>query len=63
MQPAWPQHLTQVRRSEKQCLALARDLAISLGGRLSLTSRALATFTLLLPVRPGDGDGSLPATG
>ncbi|MEU3843843.1 HAMP domain-containing sensor histidine kinase [Streptomyces sp. NPDC028635] len=31
-------------------LALARDLAVSLGGRLSLTSRAPATFTLLIPV-------------
>ncbi|MFK0106103.1 histidine kinase dimerization/phospho-acceptor domain-containing protein [Streptomyces sp. NPDC091217] len=31
-------------------LALARDLVFSLGGRLSLTSRHPATFTLLLPV-------------
>ncbi|MEU3509303.1 HAMP domain-containing sensor histidine kinase [Streptomyces longwoodensis] len=31
-------------------LALARDLAVSLGGRLSLTRGAPATFTLLLPV-------------
>ncbi|MFF4308571.1 sensor histidine kinase [Streptomyces sp. NPDC001507] len=31
-------------------LALARDLAVSLGGRLSLSSRHPATFTLLLPV-------------
>ncbi|MEU9154137.1 HAMP domain-containing sensor histidine kinase [Streptomyces sp. NPDC048417] len=31
-------------------LALARDLAVSLGGRLSLTNRHPATFTLLLPV-------------
>ncbi|MGW7244210.1 sensor histidine kinase [Streptomyces sp. NPDC054804] len=30
--------------------ALARDLAVSLGGRLSLTNRHPATFTLLLPV-------------
>ncbi|MFE3526926.1 ATP-binding protein [Streptomyces sp. NPDC059161] len=31
-------------------LALARDLAASLGGRLSLTSRTPTTFTLLVPV-------------
>ncbi|MFE5034869.1 sensor histidine kinase [Streptomyces sp. NPDC056683] len=31
-------------------LALARDLAVSLGGRLSLTGRHPVTFTLLLPV-------------
>jgi nitrogen fixation/metabolism regulation signal transduction histidine kinase len=31
-------------------LALARDLAFSLGGRLSLTGRAPTTFTLLVPV-------------
>ncbi|MFB7778929.1 HAMP domain-containing sensor histidine kinase [Streptomyces bauhiniae] len=33
-------------------LAFARDLAASLGGRLSLTSRDPTTFTLLVPVRP-----------
>ncbi|MFD5077758.1 HAMP domain-containing protein [Streptomyces sp. NPDC058371] len=38
-------------------LALARDLAFSLGGRLSLTHRAPTTFTLLLPVRPAGGRG------
>ncbi|MEH0430362.1 HAMP domain-containing sensor histidine kinase [Streptomyces stelliscabiei] len=32
-------------------LSLARDLAVSLGGRLSLTGRRPATFTLLVPVR------------
>ncbi|MGV9248090.1 ATP-binding protein [Streptomyces sp. NPDC003710] len=32
-------------------LSLARDLADSLGGRLSLTSPAPATFTLLVPAR------------
>ncbi|NEC88076.1 HAMP domain-containing sensor histidine kinase [Streptomyces sp. SID12501] len=32
-------------------LALARDLAVSLGGRLSLAGRRPATFTLLVPVR------------
>ncbi|MEU0966051.1 HAMP domain-containing sensor histidine kinase [Streptomyces sp. NPDC005917] len=32
-------------------LALARDLAVSLGGRLSLTGSAPTTFTLLVPVR------------
>lgn len=31
-------------------LALARDLAASLGGRLSLTRRTPTTFTLLVPV-------------
>lgn len=31
-------------------LAFARDLAVSLGGRLSLTRGTPATFTLLLPV-------------
>jgi signal transduction histidine kinase len=44
-------------------LALARDLADSLGGRLSLTSHRPTTFTFLVPVRQdetGDetGDGS-----
>ncbi|MGY1496753.1 sensor histidine kinase [Streptomyces sp. QTS52] len=32
-------------------LSLARDLAVSLGGRLSLTSSRPAAFTLLVPVR------------
>ncbi|MFF8929575.1 histidine kinase dimerization/phospho-acceptor domain-containing protein [Streptomyces longwoodensis] len=32
-------------------LSLARDLAVSLGGRLSLTGRCPAAFTLLVPVR------------
>ncbi|MGW5371764.1 ATP-binding protein [Streptomyces sp. NPDC004009] len=32
-------------------LSLARDLADSLGGRLSLTSPAPAAFTLLVPAR------------
>lgn len=36
-------------------LALARDLALSLGGRLSLTNHAPTTFTLLLPVRSAEG--------
>ncbi|MFJ3715379.1 histidine kinase dimerization/phospho-acceptor domain-containing protein [Streptomyces sp. NPDC090057] len=42
-------------------LSLARDLAVSLGGKLSLTGRRPAAFTLLVPVRreePGsEGDG------
>ncbi|MGW5129083.1 HAMP domain-containing sensor histidine kinase [Streptomyces sp. NPDC004069] len=33
-------------------LAFARDLAVFLGGRLSLTHGVPTTFTLLLPVRP-----------
>lgn len=33
-------------------LALARDLATSLGGRLSLTSGTPTIFTLLVPVQP-----------
>ncbi|WP_461089651.1 HAMP domain-containing sensor histidine kinase [Streptomyces incanus] len=36
-------------------LALARDLAVSFGGRLSLANRAPTTFTLLLPVRAAGG--------
>jgi signal transduction histidine kinase len=32
-------------------LSLARDLAVSLGGRLSVTGRRPATFTLLAPIR------------
>ncbi|MFE2212624.1 hypothetical protein ACFW93_11730 [Streptomyces canus] len=39
-------------------LALARDLAVSLGGRLSLTSAHLATFTLLLPVDQDEAQGA-----
>ncbi|WP_030348882.1 ATP-binding protein [Streptomyces sp. NRRL S-1022] len=42
-------------------LSLARDLAGSLGGRLSLTGRHPAAFTLLVPVRReefgSEGDG------
>ncbi|MFJ6530043.1 histidine kinase dimerization/phospho-acceptor domain-containing protein [Streptomyces longwoodensis] len=41
-------------------LSLARDLAVSLGGRLSLTGRRPAVFTLLVPVRreePGSEGG------
>ncbi|MEU1177063.1 HAMP domain-containing sensor histidine kinase [Streptomyces sp. NPDC005820] len=37
-------------------LALARDLAVSLGGRLSLTGRRPAAFTLLVPVRRKEPD-------
>ncbi|MER7182520.1 HAMP domain-containing sensor histidine kinase [Streptomyces hyaluromycini] len=39
-------------------LALARDLTVSLGGRLSLTSRHPATFTLLLPVDQDETPGT-----
>ncbi|MFD4474789.1 hypothetical protein ACFWPU_01550 [Streptomyces sp. NPDC058471] len=39
-------------------LALARDLAVSLGGRLSLANRAPTMFTLLLPVRAAGGHGA-----
>ncbi|WP_234468307.1 ATP-binding protein [Streptomyces sp. MBT62] len=45
-------------------LALARDLTVTLGGRLSLTGRRPTTFTVLVPVRQdgagertGNGDG------
>ncbi|MFD5536478.1 histidine kinase dimerization/phospho-acceptor domain-containing protein [Streptomyces sp. NPDC127079] len=38
-------------------LALARELAVSLGGRLSLTNRHPATFTLLLPVEGEEAEG------
>ncbi|MEU3741410.1 HAMP domain-containing sensor histidine kinase [Streptomyces sp. NPDC032198] len=39
-------------------LALARDLAVSLGGRLSLANRAPTMFTRLLPVRAAGGHGA-----
>ncbi|MFG2957962.1 sensor histidine kinase [Streptomyces sp. NPDC048291] len=39
-------------------LALARELAVSLGGRLSLTNRHPATFTLLLPVDQDETQGA-----
>ncbi|MFF2964431.1 ATP-binding protein [Streptomyces sp. NPDC057963] len=35
-------------------LALARDLAVSLNGRLSLTGRRPTTFTVLVPVHGGE---------
>ncbi|MET8243914.1 HAMP domain-containing sensor histidine kinase [Streptomyces sp. NPDC005202] len=38
-------------------LALARDLAASVGGRLSLTSVRPTTFTLLVPLRQDGQDG------
>jgi signal transduction histidine kinase len=36
-------------------LALARDLAVSLGGRLFLAGGDPTTFTLLVPVAPAIG--------
>ncbi|MGW1710629.1 ATP-binding protein [Streptomyces sp. NPDC002206] len=39
-------------------LALAHDLAASLGGRLSLTSRRPTGFTLLVPVRQDKAGGT-----
>ncbi|MFD9098538.1 sensor histidine kinase [Streptomyces collinus] len=42
-------------------LALASELAHSIGGRLSLTRRAPATFTLLVPVREAGSEGNAPA--
>ncbi|MGW2648363.1 sensor histidine kinase [Streptomyces sp. NPDC001393] len=44
-------------------LALASELAHSIGGRLSLTGRAPATFTLLVPVRGAGSEGNAPACG
>ena len=41
-------------------LALARDLAVSIGGRLFLTSDTPATFTLLVPVRRDKQDAAEP---
>lgn len=41
-------------------LALARDLTVTLGGRLSLTGRRPTTFTVLVPVRQ---DGTEDRTG
>ncbi|MER6956217.1 HAMP domain-containing sensor histidine kinase [Streptomyces sp. NPDC000618] len=37
-------------------LPLARDLAVSLGGRLSVAGRRPATFTLLVPVRQDEAE-------
>ncbi|KUJ58404.1 histidine kinase [Streptomyces sp. NRRL F-5122] len=42
-------------------LALARDLAAAVGGRLSLSSSVPATFTLLVPVRRDDTQHSMLA--
>ncbi|GGN40621.1 hypothetical protein [Streptomyces fuscichromogenes] len=39
-------------------LALARDLAVTLGGRLSPTGRHPAAFTLLLPVGQDEPQGA-----
>ncbi|MET7690490.1 HAMP domain-containing sensor histidine kinase [Streptomyces sp. NPDC005483] len=39
-------------------LALARDLAVSLGGRISLSSAHPATFTLLIPVDEDEAQGA-----
>ncbi|MFE9881813.1 histidine kinase dimerization/phospho-acceptor domain-containing protein [Streptomyces sp. NPDC005784] len=39
-------------------LALARDLAVSLGGRLALSSAHPATFTLLIPVDEDEAQGA-----
>lgn len=39
-------------------LALARDLAVSLGGRISLASARPATFTLLIPVDRDEAQGA-----
>jgi nitrogen-specific signal transduction histidine kinase len=41
-------------------LALARDLAVSLGGRLFPTRSARTTFTLLPPVRRDDHEAAEP---
>ncbi|MEU6370879.1 ATP-binding protein [Streptomyces sp. NPDC046931] len=41
-------------------LALARDLAVSMGGQLFLTSDTPATFTLLVPVRRDKHDAAEP---
>ncbi|MFJ9244826.1 sensor histidine kinase [Streptomyces sp. NPDC101776] len=38
-------------------LALARDLTVTLGGRLSLTGRRPTTFTVLVPVRQDENGG------
>ncbi|MFE2301124.1 sensor histidine kinase [Streptomyces sp. NPDC059445] len=41
-------------------LALARDLAVSLGGRLSMTHSSPATFMLLLPIGQNDAEDTPP---
>lgn len=42
-------------------LALAHDLAVTLGGRLSLTSRTPTTFTLLVPVSQEEAGADGPS--